>query len=97
MGKRGCAGWPRPPLVLTLPARGPFGQVLTLAAVLAVAHLARGDADEADSPHIVELVAFVAVQTTGEIPPQLSHCHWWGKTQVLSLSSITPSCFPWSL
>lgn len=75
MGRRGCAGWPHLPVVLMLPAHGPFRQVLTPAAVLAVACLARGDADEANSPHVVELVAFIAVQTTGEIASQLSHCH----------------------
>lgn len=60
---------------LLLPARGSLGEVLALATVLAVAHLARGDADKADGPRVVELVAFVAVQRAGEIVPQLIHCH----------------------
>lgn len=89
MGRCGHAWWPRLSPTLLLPACGPLGQVLALATMLAVAHLARGDADEADSPHVVELVAFVAVQTAGEIAPQLSHCHWGGTAWVWPWGSIT--------
>lgn len=74
---------------LLLPARGPLRQVLALATVLAVAHLAGGDADEADGAHVVELVAFVAVQRAGEIFPQLIHCHWGG-TAATPLGVVGP-------
>jgi len=68
--------------------------MLAPAAMLAVARLARGDAGEADGPHEVELVAFVAEQAAGEIDPQLRHCHWGGMGWVWPCGSITLSCFP---
>lgn len=79
---------------LLLPARGPLGQVLALATMLAVAHLARGDADEANGPHVVELVAFVAIQRAGEIVPQLIHCHWGGKARGFSLAATPLDASP---
>lgn len=79
---------------LLLPARGSLGQVLTLATVLAVAHLARGDADKANGPHVVELVAFVAVQRAGEIVPQLIHCHCGGKAYGFGLAAAPLDAFP---
>lgn len=81
-GRGGHVGWPPPRCHCCLPARGALGQVPAPAAVLAVALLARGDAEEAGGPHVVQLVAFVAVQSAGEVVPQLRHRHWrevaWG-------------------
>lgn len=90
MGRRSRAWWPCPSPAPLLPARGPLRQVLAPATMLTVAHLARGGADEANSPRVVQPVAFVAVQTAGEIAPQLSYCHWGGTAQVQPRGSITP-------
>lgn len=90
MGRHGHAWWSCPSPAPLLPARGSLRQVLALAPMLAVAHLARGDADEADGPCIVELVPFVAIQTAGEIVSQLSHRHWGGMAWVRPHGSITP-------
>lgn len=79
---------------LLLPAHGPLGQVLALAPVLAIAHLAGGDADEADGARVVEPVAFVAVQRAGEIVPQLIHCHWGGKAHGFGLAATPLDASP---
>lgn len=79
---------------LLLPARRSLGQVLALATVLAVAHLTRGDADEANGAHVVELVAFVAVQRAGEILPQLIHCHWGDKAYGFGLAAAPLDASP---
>lgn len=50
-----------PTSVSQLPARGTLRQVLAVAAVLAVALLAGGDADQSACPHIVELVTLIAI------------------------------------
>lgn len=84
-----------PSLVSQLPACGTLRKVLAAAAMLAVALLAGGDADQSNSPHIIELVTLIARQRAGEVVLQLRHRYCTGMGSCIGVwGSITTRCIP---